>query len=65
MFDQAVRQPMLLDDTARGDLFVLQQSTVEIKRPLSPQLLPNLRHEEQEEWIFCEVADQGNPLDEC
>ena len=60
MFDQAVRQPMLMDDTARDDLYVLQHSTVEILRPLSSQLLSNLRHEEEEEWIFCEEVEQGN-----
>ena len=44
MFDQAVRQPMIMDDSARENTLVC------------PHLSQNcMGREEEEEWVICEL----------
>ena len=66
MFDQAVRQPMLMDDSARENTLALQRDNGEASVSLSPHLSPNsMGREKKEEWVICELDELGNLVEEC
>ena len=63
MFDQAVSQSMIMDDSARENTLVRQRDNGEASVSLSPHLSQN--SEEKEEWVICELDDLGNLIEEC
>ena len=66
MLDQAVRQPMIMDDSARENTLVCQHDNGEASVSLSPHLSQNsMGREEEEEWVICELDDLGNLIEEC
>ena len=66
MFDQAVRQPMIMDDSACENTLVRQHVEGEASVSLFPRSSQNsMGSEEEEEWIICELDDLGNLIEEC
>ena len=59
MFDQAVRQPMILEDSAHESALECQRDEGEALVCLIPHSSQNsLGSEEEEEWIICELDEQ-------
>ena len=66
MFDQAVRQPMILEHSAHESALECQHDEGEASVSLIPHSSQNsLGSEEEEEWIICELDDLGNLIEEC
>ena len=63
MFEQAVRQPMILDDPAPSYLPARQRENDGASVALSSQ--NSTARQEEEEWILCDFDDLGNLIEEC
>ena len=58
MFDQAMRQPMILDDSALENTLVRQHDEGEAPVSMLPHSSQNsIGSEEEDEWIICEFDD--------
>ena len=66
MFEQAVRQPMMLGDPAPSNLPASQRendgASVALPSHSSQQ---SIARQEEEEWILCDFDDLGNRIEEC
>ena len=66
MFDQAVRQLMIMDDSALENTLVRQHGEGEAPVSVIPHSSHNfMGSEEEEEWILCELDDRGSLIEEC
>ena len=66
MVDQAVRQPMIMEDSAHESALVCQHDEGEASVSLIPHSSQiSMGSEEEEEWIICELDDLGNLIKEC
>ena len=66
MFDQAVRQPMIMEDSARESTLVRQRDEGEASVSLIPHSSQNsMGSEEEEEWITSELDDLGKLIEGC
>ena len=66
MFEQVVRHPMIMDDSAPSNLLVSQRDNDGASVALSSHSSQNsITRQEEEEWILCEFDDLGNLIEEC